>query len=186
MQVLQAIRGRRSVREYLPTALTHVELELLIDAAIQAPSALNHQAWAFVVIQDKALLRRYSDRIKPLVLAGLPGIGLSAQFAKTLSDPAYHVFHDAPALTAICARGDDPFATIDCCLAGQNLMLAAHGMGLASCWIGLAQGWLNQEPVKDELGIPRDWTVVAPIVVGHPRGPAPPAPQRRAPEVRWR
>jgi len=186
MQVLQAIRSRRSVREYLPTPLTHAELELLIDAAIQAPSALNHQAWAFVVIQDRALLQRYSNRIKPLVLAGLPGTGLPAQFEQTLSDPAYHVFHDAPALIIICARGADPFATIDCCLAGQNLMLAAHGMGLASCWIGLAQGWLNQESVKDELGMPRDWTAVAPIVVGHPRGPAPPAAERRTPEVRWR
>jgi nitroreductase len=186
MHVLQAIRGRRSVRAYLPKPLTRAELEALVDAAIQAPSALNHQAWAFVVIQDQALLQRYSTGIKPLVLAGLPGIGLSAQFEKTLSDPAYHLFHEAPALIAIWARGNDPFATIDCCLAAQNLMLAAHGMGLGSCWIGLAQGWLNQESVKDELGVPRDWTAVAPIVVGHPRGPAPSAPLRQAPEIRWR
>ena len=186
MHIFQAIRGRRSVRAYLRTPLTRAELEALIEAAIQAPSALNHQAWAFLVVVDKALLQRYSTRIKPLALAALPVAGLAAQFAKTLSDPAYDVFHDAPAMIAICARGDDPFATIDCCLAAQNLMLAAHGMGLGSCFIGLAQGWLNQESVKDELGVPRDWRVVAPIVVGHPSGPAPPAPARRAPEVRWR
>ena len=186
VHIFQAIRGRRSVRAYLPTPLTRGELEALVDAAVQAPSALNHQAWAFVVIEDKALLARYSTRIKPLVLAGLPATGLSAQFEKTLADPGYHVFYDAPALIAICARGNDPFATIDCCLAAQNLMLAAHGMGLGSCFIGLSQGWLNQDSVKEELGLPRDWTVVAPIVVGHPSGPAPPAPTRRAPEVKWR
>jgi nitroreductase len=186
MQVLAAIRGRRSVRAYLPTPLTPAELEALVDAAIQAPSALNQQAWAFVVIQDRALLGRYSTRIKPLVLAGLPGIGVSPEFERTLSDPAYHVFHDAPALIVICARGSDPFATIDSCLAAQNLMLAAHGMGLGSCWIGLAQSWLNRESVKDELGMPRDWTAVAPIAVGHPAGPLPAAPPRRTPEMRWR
>jgi nitroreductase len=186
MQVLEVIRGRRSVRAYLPTPLTQAELEALVDAAIQAPSALNQQAWAFVVIQDKALLRRYSTRIKPLVLAGLPGVGVSPEFEKTLSDPAYDVFHDAPALIVICALGRDPFATIDCCLAAQNLMLAAHGMGLGSCWIGLAQSWLNHESVKDELGMPRDWTAVAPIVVGHPAGPPSAAPPRRTPEIRWR
>jgi nitroreductase len=185
MELTEAIRGRRSVREYVTTPLDRREVESLLDAAVQAPSAMNRQSWAFVVIEDQALLTRYSDQIKPLVLASLAGSPLPLDFAKTLADPAYHIFHGAPALIVIHARTEDPFATIDCCLAGQNLMLAAHDRGLGSCWIGLAEGWLNRDAVKDELSVPRTWTAIAPIIVGHPKGIAAPVPRRR-PEVIWR
>lgn len=185
MELMEAIRGRRSVRDYTAMPLNRGELEAVLDAAVQAPSAMNRQSWAFVVIEDQALLKRYSDTLKPLVLASLAGSPLPPEFAKTLADPAYHIFHGAPALIVIFAPSVDQFATIDCCLAGQNLMLAAYGRGLASCWIGLAEEWLNRDEVKDELGVPRAWTAVAPIIVGHPKGVAAPVPRRR-PEVIWR
>jgi nitroreductase len=182
---MEAIRGRRSVREYTATPLDRGELEALLDAAVQAPSAMNRQSWAFLVIEDQVLLKRYSDRIKPLVLASLAESPLPPAFAKTLADPAYHIFHGAPALIVVFARSVDRFATIDCCLAGQNLMLAAYGRGLGSCWIGLAEEWLNHDAVRDELGVPRNWTAIAPIIVGHPKGPVAPVPRTR-PEVIWK
>jgi nitroreductase len=119
------------------------------------------------------------------VLASLAGSPLPREFAKTLADPTYHIFHGAPALVIIYARAGDNFGMIDCCLAGQNLMLAARDRGLGSCWIGLAQEWMNTESVKDELGVPREWTAIAPIIVGHPKGPTPPVARKR-PEVIWR
>ena len=63
-------------------------------------------------------------------------------------------------------------------------MLAAYGMGLGTCWIGFAQSYLNIEEGKGSLGLPRGWTPVAPIIVGHPAKSAPAVP-RRAPVVRW-
>jgi nitroreductase len=184
MDLLQAIRGRRSVRVYRPDAVERPEIEALIDAAIQAPSAINQQLWGFVVIQDRALLKRYSDEIKPTVLASLAQSPLPSEFATTLRDPSYHIFHNAPALVVIYATSRDPFATIDCCLAAENLMLAAHGQGLGSCWIGLSQGYFDHQ-AKSELGIPPQWQAVAPIIVGHP-SETPPVPPRRRPEVHWR
>ena len=182
MEVMEAIRGRRSVREYAAVPVERAELMALLDAAVQAPSAINRQSWAFAVIEDQAVLQRYSEEIKPLVLAALRSSTLPADFGKTLADPAYHIFHRAPVLIVIYAKSGDDFATVDCCLAAQNLLLAAHSRGLGTCWIGLAHGWLNQDSIKDELGVPRDWTAVAPIIVGHPRGPSPPTP-RRPPEI---
>jgi nitroreductase len=70
----------------------------LIDAAIQAPSALNQQPWAFVVVQERALLRRISERSKQLKLAVLePGTPLWEHRAM-LQDPAFDVFYGGSTL----------------------------------------------------------------------------------------
>ena len=186
MHILEAIESRRSVREYLGTPIERADVEALIEAAIEAPSAINQQSWAFVVVQDPKLLQRYSDAVKPRVLATLSETALPPEFEVTLRDPEYHVFHRAPTLIVIYARPGDSFATVDCCLAAQNLMLAAHARGLATCWIGLAVPWLDRKSVKRDLGVPEDWTAVAPIVVGRPKGPPPRKPPRRPPDVIWR
>ena len=88
------------------------------------------------------------------------------------------------ALILICAVGDDAWGQIDCTLAAQNLMLAAHGKGLGSCWIGFAQGWLETAAGRAALDLPANWTPVAPIIVGHPAAAAS-APPRTKAEVRW-
>jgi nitroreductase len=70
----------------------------------------------------------------------------------------------------------------DCCMAGQNLLLAAHAMGLGTCPVGFARPWFNEPEIKLELGIPANYTAVLPIVVGWPAGPTI-APPRAAPEI---
>ena len=91
-----------------------------------------------------------------------------------LADSSYDVFHGAPALVVICATFPEAQAAEDCCLAAQNLMLAAHAAGLATCPIGLARGWLNRPETKAALGIPREYVPVFPVIVGHPaQVPAP-------------
>ena len=67
MQLKEAIHGRRAVRDYTDQPVDKAAVTTLIEAAIQAPSAINKQPWAFVVIQDKALLKLYSDRAKALL-----------------------------------------------------------------------------------------------------------------------
>ncbi|MGX7871985.1 nitroreductase family protein [Mesorhizobium sp. ORM6] len=54
----------------------------------------------------------------------------------------------------MCAKNEERQSDEDCCLAGQNLMLAAHARGLGTCWIGLSRPWLTETSVKKELGIP--------------------------------
>lgn len=69
MGVMDAIYDRRAVRAYTERKVEAEVIQRLIDAAVHAPSAVNEQPWSFVVIQDRALPRRISDRAKVLSLA---------------------------------------------------------------------------------------------------------------------
>jgi nitroreductase len=185
VDVIDAIYGRRAVRAYTGRMLDRETVQRLIEAAIQAPSAVNQQPWAFVVVQDAALLRRLSERSKQLSLAELkPGTPLWEHRAM-LADPAVDVFHGAGTLIVVCAAPAAWPANEDCCLAAQNLMLAAHGLGLGTCPIGFARAALNESATKQELGIPADHSAVFPIAVGHPSGRPEAVPRRQACILGW-
>ncbi len=171
MSVSEAIFKRRAVRAYTPEAVPESDVRALLQAAVRAPTALDKEPWAFVVIQNRARLQRYSE----IAVANEPAL------------PAgLNIFYDAETLIVICARPLGPFVTADCWLAAENLMLAACERGLGTCPIGLAVPVLNRADVKAELDIPADVVVVAPILVGVPRDEAP-ATARRAPEIlSWR
>jgi len=64
MDLKQAIYGRRAVRDYTTEPLDEETIRHLIEAAIQAPSAVNQQPWSFCVVRDKALLARISHEAK--------------------------------------------------------------------------------------------------------------------------
>jgi len=184
MDLDNAIRGRRAVREYTDETVDDASIRRLIDAAIQAPSAVNEQPWTFTVLRDKAVLDRISREAKVHMLATLPEDLRSDHFRGRLADPAFHIFYHAPALILISASRPGPWIIEDCALAAENLMLAAHGAGLGTCWIGFAQGYLNTPEGKAVLALPSAWVSVAPIIVGHPRAVAPIA-GRKEPEIRW-
>src|ERR1019366_10750989 len=97
-----------------------------------------------------------------------------------LADPGFNIFHDAPILVIVCATSDEPQAAEDCCLAAQNLMLAAHAAGLGTCPIGFSRPWLRLPETQKELGIDAGYMPIFPVVVGHP-AEHPPAPGRRKP-----
>ena len=183
MELTQAIFGRRATREYTREPVAPALLEALIDAAIQAPNAVNLQPWGFCVVRDPALLELVSREAKALVLKNPPPLP-THHFEEMLANPEFQIFYHAPALILICAVGDDAWGQIACTLAAQNLMLAAHGKGLGSCWIGFAQGWLETAAGRAALDLPANWTPVAPIIVGHPAAAAS-APPRTKAEVRW-
>jgi nitroreductase len=187
VDLMDAIYQRRAVRAYTPRKVGADEVRALIDAAIQAPSAVNQQPWAFVVIQDAALLRRLSGRAKELSLAGLRVGTPLWNHRSILSDPAFDVFYDAGTLIVICAKaGTSSPANEDCCLAAQNLMLAAYGRGLGTCPIGFAREALNEPAAKRELGIPDDHAVVMPILVGYPRETPAPVQRDAARVLSWK
>lgn len=192
--VVKAIYQRRAIRSYKGEKIDKATILDLLDAAVQAPTAMHLEPWAFVVVQDKQQLRRYSDQAKAMLLerdraadstvhlAGPHSLGLLA----VLSDPAFNIFYDAGTLIVICRKSAGIFADADCWLAAENLMLAATAKGLGSCCIGFAVPVLNQADVKRELGIPDDGAAVAPIIVGVPNA-MPATVARKAPEVlSWR
>jgi nitroreductase len=190
--VLGAIHGRRAVRSYQPKPLDDATVKTLLDAAVQAPTAMHTEPWAFAVVQDRKVLRRFSESAKALLadeairhrqLLHAPGLSRSEEhLARMLADPAFNIFYDAGTLIVICARPKGAFVTADCWLAAENLMLAAYGLGLGSCVIGFAVPLLNTPEVKRELQIPADVLAVAPIIVGVPAGATPAVP-RKAPEI---
>jgi len=183
MELMEAILGRRSVRDYRTDPVPQETITCLIDAAIHAPSAINQQPWSFSVVRGLPLLDQISHDAKAHMLNVRP-TALPAHLYETLGKPDFHVFYHAPVLIVISAIERGPWIAEDCALAAENLMLAAHGMGLGSCWIGLAQAWLDTPNGKETLGIPDSHVVVAPIIVGVP-GTVAPAVPRKAPEVRW-
>ena len=71
MNLSEAITGRRSVREYTAEAVTESAIARLIDAAIQAPSAVNQQPWTFAEVRDQGLLDLISRGAKAHMLATL-------------------------------------------------------------------------------------------------------------------
>ena len=184
MELGQAIYSRRAVRAYTSEPLDRVIITRLIDAAIQAPSAVNEQAWSFTVIQNRALLKQISSQAKAFVLASPPHGVSGAHLQHLVADPNYDIFYDAPALIVISSTKAGPWAIENCTLAAENLMLAACAEGLGSCWIGFAQGWLGTAEGRAAIGLPAGDTQIAPITAGHPRSTPPPVPRNR-PEIRW-
>ena len=184
MEFDKAIASRRSAREYMAQAVDERDIRGLIDAAVQAPSAVNQQPWTFTVVRDQNKLDRISQDAKAHMLSTMPASGPSDHFRSLLSDPNFHIFYHAPVLILISAIAEGPWIIEDCALAAENLMLAASSIGLGSCWIGFAQSFLNTPDGKNALGLPGAWVPVAPIIIGHPKAPPPPVPRKR-PEILW-
>jgi nitroreductase len=184
MDVMDAIRQRRAVRDYKPESVTANLLRRLIVAASWAPSAVNEQPWRITVVTDRALLDEISTRAKTSMLETLAAMPRPSHFRETLSDPGFHIFYHAPALIVISAPMDGQWCREDCALAAQNMMLAAHGLGLGTCWIGFAQGWLNTAEGRRAIGLPSQDLAVAPIIVGHPKAALPPV-SRKPLTISW-
>ena len=68
MDVIDAIKGRRSVRDYTGETVDDSIIKELIGLAVEAPSAVNQQPWSFVAVKDKALLSHISDAAKAFML----------------------------------------------------------------------------------------------------------------------
>lgn len=184
MDIRDAIYQRRAVRAYSDEAVDETTLRELIDAAVQAPSAMNSQSWTFCIVRDRSMLADIATRAREFMLANTPA-GLLSHHANTvLHGAGFDIFYGAPALVLICSTTDHPWAVENCALAAENLMLAAHAAGLGTCWIGFAQAWLRSPEGKAFLHLPPSVHPVAPIVVGHPATTTAAVPRRPA-EVRW-
>jgi nitroreductase len=184
MELREAIYTRRAVREYTAQAVDDKIIRELIDAAIQAPSAVNQQPWSFCVVRDKAVLSRISREAKAHMLKSTPVGLLSHHFSEILNDANFDIFYHAPVLVVISIVAETSWATEDAALAGENLMLAARAAGLGSCWIGFAQPWLGTDEGKATLNLPATHKPIAPIILGHPKSMPAPVP-RKEPEICW-
>ena len=110
--MLNIIKTRRSVRKFKPTPVSETDIQDLLEAAMNAPSAINEQAWQFIVMTGKVLddfLAINDNTPKSAPIAILVCQDLSAEQAKG-------------------------YSVQDCAAATQNILLAAHAKGLGSVW----------------------------------------------------
>lgn len=163
--VMAAIATRRSVRSYLPVRVGRDTLVRLLAAAVRAPTAIHEEQWAFVVVQGAATIKALSTQIYPAGDSNL--------------------FHGADTLVLVCTPPMGPYVAADCWLAAGNLMLAAHAQGLGSCVIGSAVEGLNRPEIKQQLGVPAEMHVVAPMVLGVPREQGLPTPRKPPVVLNW-
>ncbi|HUJ03883.1 MAG TPA: nitroreductase family protein [Rhizomicrobium sp.] len=184
MDLAELLYQRRSVRDFAVEPVSREVLTQLIDAAIQAPSAMNEQPWHFSVVTDKGQLSRISERAKAYLMEEFGEGSHMDHIRQTLGDPQFQIFYHAPALVVISAPKSAQWAVEDCALAAENLMLAAQAMKLGTCWIGFAQSWLNTDDGRAAIGLDETQMPVAPIIVGHPKH-TPPAVPRRKPNIKW-
>jgi nitroreductase len=166
MDLIEGLRTRRACREFTERSVSRQDIQGLIEAAIMAPSAMNRQPWAFAAVLGAQRVGALSNQAYEAALQLLPA---DSPLRGHAPDPHFELFHGGAALIVVCATDGKTQSAEDCCLAAENLMLAAHAQGLGSCWVGFARPWLSQSQVKAALGIPAVLHPVAPIVIGHPR-----------------
>lgn len=183
MDLKEAIYSRRAMREFTAEPVDEATLRQLIDAAVQAPSAVNQQPWLFSVVRDRNLLAHISTEAKAHMLKSSMAAA-SHHFQSILSNADFDIFYHAPALIVISAEAEGPWTAENCALAAENLMLIACAAGLGTCWIGFAQSWLGTPDGKAALKLSSTNVPVAPIIVGHPKTPAAAVP-RNAPKINW-
>ena len=143
MEVLEAIRTRRSIRSYKGEAVPEELVTKVLEAGQWAASASNSQPWSFVVFTDPEVKRRVTSCF------------------------LYGWFLDeAPVgiVVAVDPRGSS-CPVQDGSLAVGNMMLAAHALGLGTCWINPG---LNDDGVKQLLGIPGDRRLICALSLGYP------------------
>jgi nitroreductase len=163
MDVLEAIKGRRSIRAFRSNDVSQEMVEKLIDAARWAPSAGNIQPWEFIIVRNPEIKRRLAEA------------ALGQSFIE-----------DAPVIIVVCAdeeqsargygpRGRTLYCIQDTAAAIQNIHLAAYSMGLGTCWVGA----FREEEARKVLNIPEGVRPVAIIPVGYPAES--PSPRSRRP-----
>lgn len=169
LSIFETILARRSVRRYKARLVDYETVRILLEAAVCAPTALHQEPWGFVVIQDKKLLQQLSDVANPMFRKEIAHRAPHAGHKMDMfNQEDFNVFYDAGTLILICGANTVPFLEADCWLASENFILAACAMGLGTCIIGSALSALNTTVIKNQLGVPDNYTVVAPIILGYP------------------
>jgi len=185
MEVMEAIRTRRSIKSFEAARVDRAVLEEIVKAGQWAPSAMNLQPVRYWVVTDPELVRelearvyRFGLRIKKFfpVVKLLVRDFRGPAGERTLATIREDAFHNAPVVVLLGARrGESAQAAKDSTLAAMNMQLAAHASGIGSCYIGWLKVVNRMADMKRRLGIPADVEILDGLVLGKP------AAERKAP-----
>lgn len=190
MDVMQAIKTRRSVRSYKDTPVDDKTVEFVLDAARWAPSWANTQCWRFVVVRDNALKAKLAEtmgvnissnavRKAPVVIVACAEIGRTgySKTPKPSTDKVDYWYVPRPSTD----KGDYWYM-YDMALAMQNLTLAAHSIGLGTVHVGL----FDARKAAEVIGVPAGYCVVAMTPLGYPEGEPKLTPRKELAEIVFR
>jgi nitroreductase len=207
------ILSRRSVRLYTKEQVPEFMVKRLLEAGRFAPSAGNCQPWKFVVLRDQEVMNGIADTVvklckilrvtmdyrrkgfhwlKPytkfwarLRYNDLHWVPLGA--ASLIAEGKLGLWHGAPTVILIFkdVRGvSNP--DLDCGIAGQNMVLAAHSMGLGTCWVGFVRPAFEYTGKwKKSFGIKFPYKFASSLAVGWPNGEPDGMVERQTHAIDW-
>jgi len=166
----ELLSKRRSIRDYedRPVSLDLVK-EIISDSCF-APSSGDGQPWGFIVVNNKEWIRKLSDESKRNVLSYIetnPNASVK-KYEAVLRDKDFNVFYNAPCLVYIAGSEKVRSLRVDCALAASYFMFLACERGLGTCWVGLGTN-IQDAKIRKHIGMPKDYRIVAPVVVGYPK-----------------
>jgi len=162
MDVLSAIKARRSIRKYSSKPVEEEKLQKVLEAARLSPSARNQQNWKFIVVRDDKRKEELTEAIGQSFVGEAPIILVSCGTE-----------------TKSIMRGGQPRYTVDLSIATAYMILEACEQGLGTCWLGS----YDEDKVKEVLGIPEDVRVVAITPLGYPAESPAPRPRKELDEI---
>jgi nitroreductase len=144
MDAFEAIRRRRSVREFSGKTLSKGDIEALVDSGRLAPTARKEEPWEFVVVSERDRLAR---------LAGL-------------TDHGRFIAEAACAIVVVCR--DTKYYLEDGCAATENILIAASAMGLGACWVAGDKKHYSAN-VLEFVGAPAAMKLISILAIGYPK-----------------
>lgn len=151
-EAIDNIMTRVSVRQFTGEPISQEQIDTLLRAAMAAPSALNKQPWAFIVVTAPELLAQLAQVLP---------------YSRCDNHPACAILPCGDLSKAM--EGDlAAFWINDVSAATENLLLAAHAMGLGAVWTGLHPAMDRVEAVQQLLGLPEHIVPLCVVPVGVP------------------
>jgi nitroreductase len=154
--VLKAIADRRSIRSYNDVKVSREQIDILLKAAQEAPSARNTQPWHFSVVQDEAILKDIYEEAK-----------------KNMKEEMSDIFHGARTAIFLSCDPVSRWARLDCGICVQTIALAAHSIGLGSVILGRPEAAFTSNrgaELNTLLNFPEGHAFAVAIAVGVPAG----------------
>ena len=184
MEVLEAIRKRRSIRKFKDTQLSEERVRRLIEAARLAPSGSNVQPWRFIIVKDKELkskLRKASFNQEFVESAAVVIVccgdllswkrtrkqvqGVLRRGDIKLGDDAEKELMERNIRAASAEMHERiPTTILNVAIAIEHIVLEAVELGLGSCWVRL----FDEKKIKELLDLPDHLYVVALLPIGVP------------------
>lgn len=169
MDLLEAIRNRRSIRKFLSQPVETEKVTEILEAGRLAPSWKNMQCWRFLVLT--------SQKKKEALLSAFPE-----------ENPAIKSLTQAPVVIVVCANplesgieSGKEYYMADAAIAFEHICLAAFAQGLGTCWMG----WFDENNLKQALGIPNDIRVVGLTPLGYPDQDPKPRPRKELSQLAY-